>query len=103
MMWYIKVIPADKTIDLGFTEEYETSWRYKEEVQGKAEAVCNRHILKKSHGVSAICKKQTDRACKKTYKATNKVDDLKKNPNDPKEIYKETKMTRIDTISMRRR
>ena len=87
-----KVIPADKAIDLGFTEEYETSCGDTKEKKSKGKLkqyVIVTFSRKAMEYQRYVRNRQIERA--RRLISTNKVDDLKKNPNDPKRFIKRDK------------
>ena len=86
------VIPADKAIDLGFTEEYETSCGNSKEKKSKGKLkqyVIVTFSRKAMEYQRYVRNRQIERA--RRLISTNKVDDLKKNPNDPKRFIKRDK------------
>lgn len=87
-----KVIPADKAIDLGFTEEYETSCGNTKEKKSKGKLkqyVIVTFSRKAMEYQRYVRNRQIERA--RRLISSNKVDDLKKNPNDPKRFIKRDK------------
>lgn len=87
-----KVIPADKAIDLGLTEEYTTSTgkikkrKTKGEIKQYVIITFSRKAMEYQRHIRNA---QIERA--KRLIKYNKVDDLKKNQNDPKRFIKKDK------------